>query len=839
MKILLILTLLATSCLAAPHITITSPPEGTELTGAVTFSVSVTDAPKDAGAEYLVNGRAVSGVIAVKPYDFLWHSGEVFSSTVSVQALLRDDAGKPIAQSKPSQFTVKNREGTLRLVAPDLSKPLTGVVEFVFESSREISAEERKELETQGRTVKPNTATTLFIDGEGPLVVWDATRAAYSFDTTQLANGPHELLAAVWDATEKAAGYAQVHRTFEVDNGRAVRSVLPRWYRLFLKPGATEALSPYLLYTDNSAAATQEGVTYTSDNPAVARVDAAGKVTAVAPGITKITLDGHGKKSVVHVRVEERLDRFPHFARDGKFPDSYELGRSLFVRSVFYLGAQQIHGITNLAHLARSSGVNTLTTGFYSNPGDRSDNPDLARWKQIFDEGWHSITQAAATADFALLLTGDDICRFPNEMLNSLNGPYATEGLAHAFSAARDSKRVVGVEMVDEVTMQWSGSPTSGEWQTWSKDRAGIPTNAFPTLMQRINAVPDRPPITWPVLALSQGDQVRNWMGDPRYTDYASHFYDILDWRRAYLACYPSLPQVRRALDNVVVGRMPFIQRTRPVLQLAGICMPFFYTKPAAPTPMTVDDYRLKDLLPPTDYVATQIMYAPAMGEGGVRAYALDHIDGDQQRATAKPGAEIQTGAAPLGVGSSRWQAMSSAYRLIERLESYLLQPETNAPCLGPTIVTGARAWKGGRLLIAINYNEVAEQASVDLRPYQCAYRLRGATLSCARLKRPGTQSVTFAPGECIIWVSKEAPSVVFVSPSRDATVTAVIPVAVYADVARVEFFVDGTLVPTSDKTWKWDTTALKPDVWHSLSAVAYDKHGSASEARTAVRIIK
>ncbi len=219
--------------------------------------------------------------------------------------------------------------------------------------------------------------------------------------------------------------------------------------------------------------------------------------------------------------------------------------------------------------LLHAAGINTLTTGFYSNPGDNHQH-DLASWKAGWNPWWQRIEQGAAAHNFSLLLTGDDIARTANEMHDSVTNPWAPDAIQYAFGKARDSKRVVCVEMVDEISFLWGGTPTPTDGR-WQKQQPPLPDDAFVTLMKTINGVPGRPPISWPIGGISGPDVAHNWMGNTAFADYNSHYWDVLDWRRAY-PDGASLPQNMTAMDRAVVDRLPVVQRDKPSLLLVSLC---------------------------------------------------------------------------------------------------------------------------------------------------------------------------------------------------------------------------------------------------------------------------
>lgn len=70
-----------------------------------------------------------------------------------------------------------------------------------------------------------------------------------------------------------------------------------------LAPGATAQLTTTVKYSDGSTQALTSGVTFTSDNPTVATVSAAGLVTAVAAGNANMTASYQGQTAAVQISV--------------------------------------------------------------------------------------------------------------------------------------------------------------------------------------------------------------------------------------------------------------------------------------------------------------------------------------------------------------------------------------------------------------------------------------------------------------------------------------------------------------------------------------------------------
>jgi len=861
-RALIVLALIGCICMGtfaasppAVKVLIASPQPQAVVKGPLTFTVQIANMPTGGSVAYRLNGQPLGGPIGVPPYRFDWHSGLCWDGPAMIQAVVNDATGKELAESPVVPFTINNLGGSLKLTSPDPTQVLHGKVKWSVEGDRAMTDEEKQKLLASQGFLKTTEALVHFLDGRLVYLPFGTSKASYDLDTTRLANGRHELLVSAWAFKEGIPPYGMLQVPILVDNGHAVRDVRPRWRDLFLAPGQQETLDPRVMYTDGTEEPLKDAVLYSSSDAKVATVNEKGAVTAVAPGIATITLDARGCKTTTRAVVDPPHG-FPHFSRDGQILTTYDLNRSLFVRTLFNLGPD-FDQTPGMDKQVKGAGINALTSGFYQNPADGGHQPSFDAWKTGWDPWWSRTVQQAKKYDLGLVLTGDDIARTANELHDSVTNPWAPDAIQYAFSKARDSKQVICVEMVDEISFLWGGTPkpTDGRWQ---KQQPPVPDDAFSKLMRIINGVPNRPPLSWPIGGVSGSDVAHNWMGDPAFADYTSHYWDVLDWRKAF-PDHASLPQTRIAMDHAVVDRLPQVQRATPALLLVSLCSQM-YRKPK-PGEFTPDEYRLQNGSVPPALVSAEIMYAATMGMAGVRAYALDTWWNDE-RQKAHPGDECQVGSSPVGAGSDRWQAMSSAFNLIKRIEPYLLQAQMHAIDLGPSIVTGARLGKESRLLMAVNFSQTTEPAQVDLRPYHYGkgasivrYRLLGATLRTDILADTAFDKVTFAPGETVVWLCQPIPAgqksavtppeLLLTAPQPDETVSGKIAVKATAvgkaKIDRVEFAVDGVVFSVLKKApyeVMLDTTSLKAGLWHSLTATAYDTAGNSSEERIALRTL-
>jgi len=885
MKPYRILPLLLLGCLSAGagELLITAPEDGATLKEGVTFTVEAKDLPELSMVEWRLNGRTISSNLRTPPnFAHRWHSAEVFDGPMTLQAVGRDKNGVEIAVSPAVRFATARGLGTVKLDAPpdlDPKKPLSGTVTFTVTAVRPLSDEERKEREAdekfpQSSMEKTVEALMFFVDGVQVAHFWGAPTRSAEVDTTRLPNGEHELHIAAYGWLKGTPPIGMLQATFTTDNGRSPMAVLPRWATLALKPEESADLAPRLAYTDGHVAPLKATPAYRSADPAVAAVDENGKVTAVAKGMTTITLElpanqvpdanPDGKPFTAEVLVYVGLpEGTPHFTRDGKMRLEYDPERSRFVRSYFMLSPRLVLDTPGLADLVKDAAVNTCESGFFHNPNDGSKVDSLEKYIANWDP-WFEKNLAAPLRELGMggIFSGDDWVRTGNELTWTATTPWAIDLAKHIWTKLRDSGVVTAIEMMDEASFLGNG-PANGWWTRPEHAEAGIPADALVKFIEAIMSVENHTPISWPVLGLASPQGAAAWMGDPKHSDYTSQYWTTMAWRRAY-PWGTSGPQMRFDLKRVMIDRFPLMQWDRPQLMLVSGCGTWYRKKaegfkyqPGIDEPIIVGDAA-------SEWQASQPYYAAISGASGVRVYNSDFMwRRNRERAEVGGPGRHQTGASPFGDGSDRWHALSAAFNLIGTLEPYLLQPRMHAVSLGGDFSVDARRSKASRLLMAINWSQRPRTAVVDMTPYVVpgadtiiCYRGHGGESFVELLPAAGQITVTFQPGEFVALLvkapnAKESegrgnivpPAVRLVLP-REMTITG--PLELFAEasgpaeIKQVEFFVNGKSVGVSEKapfkaTWDGETT-LKGE-WHGIKAVATDAVGHTSEARAMVRV--
>ena len=147
----------------------------------------------------------------------------------------------------------------------------------------------------------------------------------------------------------------------------------------------------------------------------------------------------------------------PHFGNDGSLFTNYVPGKSMFVRSLF---VSLTPNFSRNAAAFRAAQVNTIESGFYIPPNSGGNNyTSSSRWESDFDGYLTPAIEAAANDGFNIILTGDDIARGSDAVYDAVSGPstqWSEDPITYAFTWAKNLEKVIGVEMVDEISSQFA-----------------------------------------------------------------------------------------------------------------------------------------------------------------------------------------------------------------------------------------------------------------------------------------------------------------------------------------------------------------------------------------------
>lgn len=740
----------------ATNVIITSPSANSVLSGNANLAVSITGLAGVASVKYFVNQREIYnagdpvGPIA-SPYSYSWNTNNVWDSWSQLTAQGLDSSGNVLSTSAPVPIQIANGSYTLAQATPVAGQTLTGVIAW---------------NEVMSSNAPSSSLTQCYVDGVEVLT----GNGSFLYDTTQLPNGQHELHCVIAPPnTSTGNGYqtpvAMSSNFFYVDNGQTPMQLRANYKILWMTPGQTQNLTAQLVYTNGAEAPVSPS--FYVDNASIATVTPTGTVTAQADGIANITVAANGKSTTVQVIVNDS-SLLPHFSNAGAMLTTYDAGSSLFVRTLFsgptpdYDFDAAKSGDPNLVQEVNAAAINALTLGIYSNPADLSGwNPNnysnqantFASFQALWDATNAQRMSYLTANGWSVLLTGDDIARTVNEMIDSIFDPYSTQKIQYVLQYWKNSGTALGIEMIDEADGAWGCNPlasTAGYWNPWSPL---FVTSPFSALEPILDGVP-RPYIAWPTIGIGAAVCLQNWQGNPSFADYTSLYWDRL-WD---VDPYPdgmSNYEMTSSFETKYAASLPVMQRNKPLLVLVGFSGPSWNKNVTGTGFVPGVDSLIHPAWTPAQ-VSEQIFLDIAKGAAGVRLYQFEHA---YQAATVWPAGTqfVQEGTSPQ-VGVPRWAAMSAAFNLVKSIEPYALSPMTNAIDLGPYVETGAHSGPSGNLLIAINTLDNPQTIQADLGPYVTGsavtrYRLAGSAFSSQSLGVVTSDQVTLNPGEVTVYV--------------------------------------------------------------------------------------
>ncbi|MBA3707549.1 MAG: Ig-like domain-containing protein [Planctomycetes bacterium] len=740
-----IASLCAGPAFAVESVTVTSPVSGAIIGGGFSFQSSLSPGSTTTTVEYRLNGGYFSGELP-PPFAFAWHAAYAANGSYTVQAVAHDDQGAEVAVSPVVAFTLAPRPegGGIVLTAPDLSTPLSGTVTFTAQVTL-----------APGRVFE---RAIIVIDGRQPPVATSFSLGfSASFDTTVLADGTHEVVVEAFDALGQS-WVGLVQRPFTVANGHVLRELRCTYRTLYFIPGESATIAARAVFADGLEEAIASGATFSSSDASIAAVDAAGVVTAVAVGDATVSVAARGRTRQVTVHVDQ-AHRFAHLSKGGGPLTVYDPQKSLFMRSVFFLGEPAMSAEPRLAAAMQAAAVNTMEDTIYYNPIGLT-TPDYESWRTAVDVEFTKKVAAAKANGFGLFFAGDEIDRTAPALHHSIDSTsYGPRAVRHAFDFFIASGVQVGIDMVDEVNFMWGDTPTPNDGR-WLSRSPPIPDDAFTALMSTIALADPQPralSLGWPV-SLGSAQAAANWMLNRTISDHVTAYWDYILENRYVYPWRVSLAEGASNMDLFIDTR--YRDRGMPLLAL-GKLTGFGYAKglPADTSEFVPgkDSIERPGGVPLT--ITADIMYQIVKGAAGVREYAYDTPSWRAERANSGYLGGLQQGADPFGIGTDRWAAMAAAFQVIAALEADLLQPMANAPDLGNDLAVCVKRGQRGALVIAVNMSEAAQRTRLELASLRAGangaasrYRLIGSRWRSATIGMDASADVVIAPGETVIW---------------------------------------------------------------------------------------
>ncbi len=209
----------------APTVSITSPADGSAVSGQVSITASATDAVGVAGVQIQVDDVPLGAEIVTAPYAATWDSTAVPNGPHTVTVIARDAAGN----HAQSSITV-----TVSSVIPDITPPVVAITSPVNDATVSGSV-------TMTATATDNVGVVgVQFSVDGTALGDEMTAGPYSapWDSTSAPDGPHTLTAIARDA---AGNQSQASVTVDVLNAQPPAAGLVAAYN-FNEGSGTQAL---------------------------------------------------------------------------------------------------------------------------------------------------------------------------------------------------------------------------------------------------------------------------------------------------------------------------------------------------------------------------------------------------------------------------------------------------------------------------------------------------------------------------------------------------------------------------------------------------------------------
>jgi len=876
------LLLFSVTLLFAQKIELTSPKSGV-VNGTLTFEVETSELKTTDTVTYYINGQPVSSPITTPPYTYKYYTQVIFDSNASLNAIVHDKNGIEIARSNSVELTIKNGDAVMTVSGVNFDDPIKGNMSVEIHVEAPLTEEEIADLISRHQGADKTTeAILVFIDGKLYDGIQFGTHTITKvIDTTKLSNGEHELYITAWAFKQNTPPMAQFSAKFTVENEKSPIGLLGcDDIYIYNSISNTFILPLSFRYNDGTASGlfVDEVLSLSVTNEDLITSDIKTSTMLGEGEIYVVSLESKGVEGLVEVNIEaetihgnfsltipvfiREYPTFYHFTKNGKIVTEYDPENSLYITNMFSLHATDITTNPDLFREVKEAKINTVSTGFFRNPADSGDRDrNFEVWKNSWEPYFDGQINAIKELGLSGMLIGDDFCRTANEMGFVINSPYAKDIITYTFEKARDAGVFTSAEMIDEVSFCWGPTPFPTNPDAWANYNPPTSSNAFEILLNYINSVPDRTPISWPIGGISGNDAAAGWLGDPRVSDFNSHYWDVVEWRRTYSDKGSSYPQVKNAIDRVFYGRYSYVQNDKPTVMLSSVCGPFYF-KESEGDKFNPEKDRLRSMgtMQASEMITFQIMYNTIIGGSGIRAYSYDGMWHDERgKQPVGYQGETQTGASPFFEGSDRWQAMSSSFNLINIIEPYLLQPMYSSPAVHPDVKSTVRVGKNSLMFMSINTSETKLTLEMPVAGFGVPesnaeniirYKLHGATLSTDIVPNNENDNIILKPGETVIYLlvldgnkAISQPAIKINLPANiivSGTLTIDVEATSEIEIDRVELYINGELSTNwsskEEFIYDWDSkTSAKQGKWQSISAIAYDVNGNKSMARTTV----
>jgi hypothetical protein len=333
------------------------------------------------------------------------------------------------------------------------------------------------------------------------------------------------------------------------------------------------------------------------------------------------------------------------------------------LRSMFNLDPGEVLTTPGLLAQLQAAGVNCLTRGVFTSPGDSPGLTSQALWEPAsVDNKLRGGADYCADNGLYLYAAGDDFARSGAERAWINTGTFSdasptSDGPARAIRRTAYVAQTYGgvvarVDVIDEAPGDPTGDPAYAKLVTNWRLFGG-------------------PPLGWPMVETTSVYPT-GWE-DPLWADYATRYPRTFLDRRIGRADGPTVSQYA---DAAILAQRDARSSGRPLpvgweLVWKCDCSGPFYTKGGAggnynPATDTLQAPGRRPAL-----IVAQVWAGLAYGATHFRMYAFDWNTWVAQRAAASVGAtDLQTGSRP---GDARWAGVTAAYGSVALYESRLL----------------------------------------------------------------------------------------------------------------------------------------------------------------------
>jgi hypothetical protein len=271
----------------------------------IPLRVSLSNMTGVAKVAYVIDGHT-EAVATQAPWSAVLHASTRMDATSEIYAVAYDASGGVLASSPKSSFRIQLTGVQLSFSLP--SGALSGDIPWTVSSNYMDPMVVMCSVD--GRTSTTSTPDWLSSQTQ----VFFPAPWTFTLKTARFANGTHQLHCSQWHNNKAprnpfwenntTAPIASITRTVTFNNGNSPMELRSQWLDVFLVPGQTISLNPYLQNCDNSSTSlAASAVVYASADPSVATVSSAGLVSGIKPGVVTVKLSFGGLSGSVRVSV--------------------------------------------------------------------------------------------------------------------------------------------------------------------------------------------------------------------------------------------------------------------------------------------------------------------------------------------------------------------------------------------------------------------------------------------------------------------------------------------------------------------------------------------------------